>query len=1074
MPVDSSLPGWTWTLPSWSAILTALALLLAGSLGFCRSPLQNHDPQAEIPSDLEGIKVYHLPEKASGKMQGNLAVLRSVAYQEIDLDHLALNLFVRMNPVDRPATVRKMYFQDLHANGIPVHIDAYDTEFRLSRQAAVDLPSPLRLSFVFAELDSLAPVRQLVSQDVLHLTGQIFILVQLNTLEAAVMRARQMVLPVSLDQSIPMHMFADEPMIQAAALKLLDTLSAPYTFAATALAKKRQEKLSTNHTLAAAAAGKVFLIYCGYSLRNPRTHEVQRYIQSGTGFLIDAQGTLLTAKRVVQPWKFDPQVAFLLAHSGFELEPKTYRLAAWPVGGRVLTATGELDVGSALSTERHTLEVWKAPPDRMEMQPYDSGAGAQEMIPAHVEGADDLALLKLVGQAAATTPLLPADPGLAPTSATLLGFPFGTDQAQALLQQASVNLNWQANAATPGLGRLTRTLNPGESGGPMVTPDGKVVAVCVGPHACVAMATALRSLEGASPLAMPSASGGTKEVMVRFESERRELLVLGLEEIDESLGMPKHDLPPEGVWQTVTPGGTFYTSDDARLKLLASGNRLPAAAIVTWHQRATLDSPWQVLGHGQELTFKVAAHPGLLLLRAEVATGEAHVSSAPVQFEIKRRLCPRLYATVLDDIALGVATFREAKATTHTYKEVWAANANLPQQIVLLPDPDDPQKRPYQLADGDVVLRTGGPLGYVQRAISSPESPQNHSGIIKVEHYNEKSVYMVNEIGWGYEYTPLTPADAEAYQQMKSLPGRPESFMEGANVGTLEVYRPVGMVQSGEGGTTSWQPYPIGQVAAARAIANGAKAQLGYDFLFMESSPAADQPPFQDLYYCHEFTREAFGRKMTKPAPIPFLQKLWEAGRVCDQEMAAANAEGAGGDPAALAEILSAIDVDHISFDPDPAKNEAARHGFHELISSLQRFLSGEPFEQIVASKIGDQLQPGALLGLANALLRGNSPVGGALPNLQKILSNTSNEDLAKLSGMTGRYAPLLAAAFQPAVQAWIAGGRMGAAKLITNEVLEDLGNAIDAKSLLAGGEAMGANGEAVRVTFKRISANAP
>jgi hypothetical protein len=53
-----------------------------------------------------------------------------------------------------------------------------------------------------------------------------------------------------------MHMFADEPMIQAAALKLLDTLSAPYTFAATALAKKRQEKLSTNHALAA-AAGRV-------------------------------------------------------------------------------------------------------------------------------------------------------------------------------------------------------------------------------------------------------------------------------------------------------------------------------------------------------------------------------------------------------------------------------------------------------------------------------------------------------------------------------------------------------------------------------------------------------------------------------------------------------------------------------------------------------------------------------------------------------------------------------------------------------------------------------------------------
>lgn len=62
----------------------------------------------------------------------------------------------------------------------------------------------------------------------------------------------------------------------------------------------------------------------------------------------------------------------------------------------------------------------------------------------------------------------------------------------------------------------------------------------------------------------------------------------------------------------------------------------------------------------------------------------------------------------------------------------------------------------------------------------------------------------------------------------------------------------------------------------------------------------------------------------------------------------------------------------------------------------------------------------------------------------------------------------------KPAVQAWIAAGRMGAAKFLTEELYEDLGSAIDTQSLLAGGEATAANGERVRVTFKRISANAP
>ena len=1060
-------------IPRKTTAFTAIIFSLACSLGFPLSPLQDNKGQAELPSDLRGVKVYHVPEKSSGKTKGDMAVVRSVAYQDINLDHLALNLFVRMNPVDRPASVVKIYFQDLRANGLSVHVEPYDTEFRLSRSAAVELPTPLRLSFVFAELDSLEPLRRLVSQDVLHLTGQLFILVQLNTVEAAVMRARQVVLPFDMDQTIPMHAFADEPMIQSAVLKLIDSLSAPYSLGAAVLAKQRQEKLSTARTLTDAAAGRVFLVYCGYSLRNPRTHDVQRYAQSGTAFLIDAEGSLLTAKRVVQPWKFDPQVLSLITRSGYELDPKTYRLAAWPVEARVMAPKGELDLASALSTDRHTLELWKLPADLMEPKPAASGAHPPDMLSMHAEGANDLALLKIVGQASTVNPL-PASQGETPATATLLGFPFGTDQERATLQQSSVALDLRPSAGSPGLVRLARALDPGESGAPMVTADGKVIAVCVGPKTCVPMAAALRAFEGATALSVPSVSGGKKEATVRFDAERRELLVLSLEAVHESLGGPKHNLPPDGEWQEVNPGGAFYTSDSARLKLLASGDRPPESSQVTWYHRPSPDAPWEALGNGSELAFNVPATPGILLIRAEVADGKGHLSSTPVQYEIKQRLCSLLYKTTLDDIALGVATFREAKATTHTYKEAFAAKENLPQEVVLLPDPDDPQKRPYQLADGDVVLRTGGPMGYVQRALGSPQSPQNHSGLIKIERYKDQNIYMVNEIGWGYEYTPLTPADAAAYQQMNSLPSRPESFLEGANVGTLEVYRPVGMVQGSEGGATSWNPYPIGQVAAARAVEIGAKAQLGYDFLFMETSAISDQPPFQNLYYCHEFTREAFGRKMTKAAPIPILQNLWKAGRACDQEMAAANAPGAGGDPAALATVLSQIDVDHIAFDPDPAKNEAARKDFRDLIKSLQRFLGGEPLEQILKSKIAEQLQAGTVSGLADTLLKGNSPGSKLTPDLQRILSETSLADLAKSSGLPEEHAALLASAFHPAVQAWIAAGRMGAAKFLTEDLYDDLGSAIDAKSLLAGGEAMGANGESVRVTFKRISANAP
>jgi hypothetical protein len=400
-----------------------------------------------------------------------------------------------LKPVDRAATVRKIYFQDVRANGVPVHIETYDSEFKLSRKETVDLPSPLRVSFVFSELDSLQPVRQLVNQDVLQLTGQSFILIQLTALESVVMRSKQVVLPVSLDEKVPLHMFSDEPMIQAAVLKLLDTLSSPYSLAASVLAQRHLAKTTAERTVAARAGGALFLIYCEYSLQNRQTHEVQRYSQSGTGFLVGADGSLLTAKGVVEPWKFDPAIAFLLSGAGFELEPKAYRLFAWPVGAPVLTADGEIDTRRALSTQAHTLEVLKTAPDVMEEQPYQDDAGRQATVQLHSEGANDVALLKAAGNAGAGAALEPVAETAPPPSAVLLGFPFGIDQPQAKFQQTTTSFDRDPNSGEPALFRLGRALNPGEAGGPLVTPEAKVIAICGGPYACIPIVAALRSVQ---------------------------------------------------------------------------------------------------------------------------------------------------------------------------------------------------------------------------------------------------------------------------------------------------------------------------------------------------------------------------------------------------------------------------------------------------------------------------------------------------------------------------------------------------------------------------------------------------
>ena len=95
---DLQSTGWRMVIPRKSTAFAAIIFFFVCFWGFPCSPLQNSNQPGELPSDLRGAKVYHLPEKSSDKTKGDLAVVRSVAYQEINLDHLALNLLVRMNP----------------------------------------------------------------------------------------------------------------------------------------------------------------------------------------------------------------------------------------------------------------------------------------------------------------------------------------------------------------------------------------------------------------------------------------------------------------------------------------------------------------------------------------------------------------------------------------------------------------------------------------------------------------------------------------------------------------------------------------------------------------------------------------------------------------------------------------------------------------------------------------------------------------------------------------------------------------------------------------------------------------
>jgi len=447
---------------------------------------QPAEPPGQLPEEIRDAKIYQLPTKG-GQPAPNPAVYKSLSFRDINFDRLLLDLFITVRPVDRGATVQRMYFQDVRVSGIPVHIETFVGEFKLSSKQPVDLPSPLKCSILFPELDSLAPVRDMVDKDKILITGQSFIEVKLNALEKAALRTKQLVIPVTLNEQVPLNLFQGNPLLRLTADMVLDTLTNPASAAAINMAKEHLAKLHQDETVGAKLNPALYLLYTEYVVHDPKSKALEKFAQSGTGFLVSADGKLLTTKRVMAPWKFDPQVAFLLEHSHLEVDQGSVKTYAWPAGAKLAAADGQPDLQSALSTEKQTLKVLQMPPDQMAQQEYqDPDSEERATLHLHAEGESDLALLQVSG--AGFHPLSLPDPAadLARGGPLVLGsYPYGVSQPQTDPRLLSVKVGLEGTALT-----MDHAVDPGETGAPLLNAEGEVVALAASGNQCISIQVA--------------------------------------------------------------------------------------------------------------------------------------------------------------------------------------------------------------------------------------------------------------------------------------------------------------------------------------------------------------------------------------------------------------------------------------------------------------------------------------------------------------------------------------------------------------------------------------------------------
>lgn len=194
----------------------------------------------------------------------------------------------------------------------------------------------------------------------------------------------------------------------------------------------------------------------------------------GTGFLVSADGVLVTNKHVLKPWLFDPDMASLIADGDVELVGPA-RIHVWRSGDRCVREDGSPALENAWSfTGPRRLRVLAFAADHMRAAEHDD-AGRLSEPPLHELDNNDLGVLQLDGGPFPHLVLAPAGRTHKLDRVMAIGYPRGCRGLERGIVQSSPSLGTVRKAEDTI--HVTASIIPGNSGGPLINERGEVAGV---------------------------------------------------------------------------------------------------------------------------------------------------------------------------------------------------------------------------------------------------------------------------------------------------------------------------------------------------------------------------------------------------------------------------------------------------------------------------------------------------------------------------------------------------------------------------------------------------------------------
>jgi hypothetical protein len=239
--------------------------------------------------------------------------------------------------------IKQVRFERMRLGHLPIYLGPLQQSLTLEKGNTLNLP-PIPLTIYFRDLDSLEPLEGVVrnQEAVVEGSARVDLGLSLERILGGVAHV-DVPLKVTTPVELPGGVFG-----QAAALATLGTAQIALELAGSPLNLLRQSQRSWEAELRTRYIPTLVVAESRYALRMPNNQRVDVAVR-GLGFRVSPDRFVLTGE-MVEPWKYDTDVAAALQSGEASLVEDSRDLLVWP--SREVT-----DASSARSLSRGTIQL---------------------------------------------------------------------------------------------------------------------------------------------------------------------------------------------------------------------------------------------------------------------------------------------------------------------------------------------------------------------------------------------------------------------------------------------------------------------------------------------------------------------------------------------------------------------------------------------------------------------------------------------------------------------------------------------------------------------------------------------